>query len=391
VAITDLDGGEITVEQERFAYGAHGDARWSIPLRVRVATPDGPHETRALLEDRSMTITLPEGSRVLGDDVVSLNVDSSGFYRAQLPATVLDDVIAGGPRGLSPIERYSLIDDAWALTVAGRLEAARFIELLDGFRDDDDLSVWQRVVGALDTLWRVFSLGDRPRFQLRIDSIVRPAYESMAARPLDDDRSRQLRATLFGALGRLADDPAAIERARLVVAHGDDDAALLAASIGVVARHATLDEYTDFVRRMEKATSPQEEERYRSALADVADPIAFATTLKMCADGRIRTQDAPYLLTRAMQNRFCGFDAWLFVATNWDDVVAKFPSNSIARMLAGIVMLAEPEQVTAIERFLDAHPTKQGQLQVRQHRERLRVQAALRTRERVRLGATLVR
>ena len=72
--------------------------------------------------------------------------------------------------------------------------------------------------------------------------------------------------------------------------------ALLAASIGVVARHATLDEYTEFVRRMEHAPSPQEEERYRSTLADVADPTAFATTLKMCADGRIRTQDAPYLL-----------------------------------------------------------------------------------------------
>ena len=131
-----------------------------------------------------MTITLPEGARVLGDDIVNLNVDSSGFYRAQLPAPVLADVIASGPRGLTPIERYSFIDDAWALTVAGRLEAAPFVDLLDGFRDDDDLSVWQRVIGALDTLWRVVSPSDRPRFQQRIDSIVRPAYEAMAKRPL---------------------------------------------------------------------------------------------------------------------------------------------------------------------------------------------------------------
>ena len=49
VAITDLGGGAITVEQERFAYGGpHGDARWSIPLRLRVSTPDGPaRDTRA--------------------------------------------------------------------------------------------------------------------------------------------------------------------------------------------------------------------------------------------------------------------------------------------------------------------------------------------------------
>jgi puromycin-sensitive aminopeptidase len=392
VAITALDAGAVTVEQARFAYGSvNGDARWSIPLRVRVSTPAGPHETRVLLEDRSMTITLPADARVRGDGVINLNADSSGFYRAQLPEIVLDDVINDGPRGLTPIERYSFIDDAWALTVAGRLEASRFVELLDGFRDDDDLSVWQRVIGALDTLWRVVAPGDRPVLQHRIDAIVRPEYETLSKRVLDDDRSRQLRATLFGALGRLADDRAVIARARIVARDGDDDAALLAASIGVVARHATLDEYADFVRRMEQATSPQEEERFRSALADVADPTAFATTLAMCADGRIRIQDAPYLLARALQNRFCGFDAWLFLAANWDDLVARFPSNSIARMLAGIVTLAEPEQVTAIETFLDEHPTEQGQLLVRQHRERMRVQAALRVRERSRLGTILVR
>ena len=392
VAITALDAGAVTVEQTRFGYDSvDGDARWSIPLRVRVSTPAGPHETRALLEDRSMTITLPDGAKVRGDGVINLNADSSGFYRAQLPEIVLDDVINDGPRGLTPIERYSFIDDAWALTVAGRLEASRFVELLDGFRDDDDLSVWQLVIGALDTLWRVVAPDDRHLFQSRIDSIVRPAYETLSKRGLDDDRSRQLRATLFGALGRLADDRAIIDRARKVAREGDDDAALLAASIGVVARHAALDEYAEFVRHMDHATSPQDEERFRGALADVADPSAFATTLAMCADGRIRTQDAPYLLARAMHNRFCGFDAWLFLEANWDDVIARFPRNSIARMLAGIVTLAEPEQVTTIETFLDAHPTEQGQLIVRQHRERMRVQAALRVRERAPLGTIFIR
>ena len=182
VAITGFDSGAVTVEQERFGYStAHDDARWSIPLRLRVSTPDGPRETRALLEDRSMTITLPDGANLRGDGIVNLNVDSSGFYRAQLPAAVLDDVKAGGPRGLTPIERYSFIDDAWALTVAGRLDASRFLDMLDGFRDDDDLSVWQRVIGALDTLWRVVAPSDRPRFQQRIDSIVRPAYGALSA------------------------------------------------------------------------------------------------------------------------------------------------------------------------------------------------------------------
>ena len=387
VAVTGLDGDAMTIEQTRFMYQPEStDERWSIPLRIQVSTPDGPRESRVLLEDRTMTINLPSGAAVAGKATINLNVDSSGFYRAQLPDQVLDDVIGKGAAGLSPIERYSFIDDAWALTVAGRLAATRFLDIVEGFATDDDLSVWQRMIGALDTLWRVVAPGDRPRFQQRVDAIVRPMHDTLAARQLDDDRARQLRATLFGALGRLADDPATIEQARVILRDGHDDPALVAASIGVVARHATPAEYDEFVLRLQNATSPQDEERYRGALAEVADPTLFATTLEMCGDDRIRTQDAPYLLARAMQNRFCGFDAWRFVATNWKMVTARFPSNSIARMLAGIVSLAETEQVAAIEAFLDAHPTEQGQLLIRQHRERMRVQAALRTRERGRLG-----
>ena len=392
VAISSLDGNAMTLEQTRFTYRpSTTDTRWSIPLRLRVSTPNGPHESRVLLEDRTMTIPLPAGAGVGDDAMVNLNVDSSGFYRAQLPDDILDDVIGRGAAGLSPIERYSFIDDAWALTVAGRLDASRFLDIAEGFATDDDLSVWQRVIGALDTLWRVVAPGDRTQFQQRVDTIIRPAHDALTARRLDDDRSRQLRATLFGARGRLVDDPTAVERARAIVSHGDDDPALVAASIGVVARHATRDEYDEFVRRMQRATSPQDEERFRSALADVGDPALFATTLEMCGDDRIRIQDAPYLLARAMQNRFCGFDAWRFVAANWETVIARFPSNSIARMLAGIASLAEPDQVEAIETFLDEHPTEQGQLLIRQHRERMRVQAALRTRERVRFGTQLDR
>ena len=392
VTVTGIDGSAITVEQTRFLFGSESaDERWSIPLRVRVSTPAGPRESRVLLEDRSMTIDLPDGASVVGDATINLNVDSSGFYRAHLPDQVLDEVIGRGAAGFSPIERYSFIDDAWALTVAGRLEAARFLDVVDGFATDDDLSVWQRMIGALDTLWRVVAPADRPWFQQRVDAIVRPKHDAFAARRLDDDRARQLRATLFGALGRLADDPDTIARARAILRDGDDDPALVAASIGVVARHATPADYDEFVSRLQHATSPQDEERYRGALADVADPTLFAHTLEMCGDDRIRTQDAPYLLARAMQNRFCGFDAWRFVAENWESVIARFPSNSIARMLSGIGALAEPDQVAAVETFLDAHPTEQGQLLIRQHRERMRVQAAFRTRERARFGAPVGR
>ena len=64
---------------------------------------------RALLDGPSTSIDLPAG------DIGSANVAGTGFYRVQLTDERLASIAADGPGGLSPIERYGLIDDTWAL------------------------------------------------------------------------------------------------------------------------------------------------------------------------------------------------------------------------------------------------------------------------------------
>ena len=123
------------------------------------------------------------------------------------------------------------------------------------------------------------------------------------------------------------------------------------------------------LRRAAKFRELEPNVRLSGMFQYMADAASFDNTLAMCADGRIRTQDAPYLLARAMQNRFRGYDAWRFVADNWELVITRFPSNSIARMLSGIVSLAEPEQAEAIESFLDAAPPEDDYTPVFSHND----------------------
>ena len=96
----------------------------------------------------------------------------------------------------------------------------------------------------------------------------------------------------------------------------------------------------------------------------------------------MRTQNAPYLLRRAIDHPTLGPTAWDFVARRWQELQERFPSNSLPRMLEGIRGTTDAEVADTIERFLDEHPTPSGAQQVAQHVERMRVGVAAARRAR---------
>ncbi len=101
----------------------------------------------------------------------------------------------------------------------------------------------------------------------------------------------------------------------------------------------------------------------------------------------VRSQDAPFVLRRALINRERGPDAWAFLREHWDDVGERLPSNSIARLLEGVRWLSDPEVAADVAGFLEAHPVPQGARTIAQHLGRLAVNVALRDREASRLAA----
>ena len=90
-----------------------------------------------------------------------------------------------------------------------------------------------------------------------------------------------------------------------------------------------------------------------------------------------------------MRSREHGTAVWDFVARNWDELTARFPDNSISRMLSGITSITDEPIVAAIEAFLAEHPVPQAAKTVEQHREQMRINTALKAREGARLSAAL--
>ena len=258
--------------------------------------------------------------------------------------------------------------------------------LAEAFAAETDLSVWQRILGGLNALDRLVDGDAREALRGRVRDLRRAPPSTASAttpRPDDTDRERALRGVLFEALGTLGDDPDVHARARVLLDAGAlaPDPALVAASVNVVAAWGTAADFDDFVARMKAAATPQEEQRYLGALADFPDPELVRRLLAMSITDEVRTQNAPLLLRRALTNRDHGALAWFFVADEWDTINARFPSNSIARLLEGIRSLSAPSVAPEVFVFFEDHEVPQGDKILAQHLERLEVNVALRARE----------
>jgi hypothetical protein len=209
----------------------------------------------------------------------------------------------------------------------------------------------------------------------------------------DSDRSRETRATLFELVGVVGGDEEVRTRARaLHESYVDDpssvDPAMAAAAVSVIADGGDYQDFESFLERFRKTDNPQEEMRYLYAHAKFRDKDSFSHMLDLTLS-EVRTQNAPFLLARAMSNRSNGATAWDFVRTNWSTFLDRFPSNTMVRMVEGVRTLSEPKVAQDVLAFFAEHPLPQGERTLAQHLERLRVNVAFRERERDALATAL--
>jgi puromycin-sensitive aminopeptidase len=200
----------------------------------------------------------------------------------------------------------------------------------------------------------------------------------------EPDLDRELRAALFVAAGTTGQDASVREMANALFADASTGNAvepnLAAAVVRVVAAAGDDTTHATLVDLYREAPTPQLEVRYLMALLEIEDVQLFEQTLELITS-EVRSQNAPYLLSAAMSHRSHGLLAWELIRDRWEELNAKFPQNSIPRMISGIRSLSTPNLAAEIQTFFEDHPIPQGQLTVRQHLEKLGVNVELRRRE----------
>jgi puromycin-sensitive aminopeptidase len=383
-------GGQLTLSQQRFLYldGDGSDARpgrptWQVPVIVRAAAGSRGEELRLLLSDERANLRIPNDS-----DWVVGNAGGHGFYRVRYSRELLANLLPHVQSGLTPIERFNLVSDTWAATLAGYTPLLDFLDLTNLYRDEPDETVWTMLVGTFGGLRRMMGDEERPY----IAALARSRLSGLQARlgwdpqPGENERVRELRGMVLGTLGVLGDDSAVQREAvlryqRYLVDRSSIDPNLAPALVGILAAQGDATRYEEFWNAFKAAKNPQEEQRYLFALAGFREPGLLARTLDHTLDGEVRTQDAPFLVRAVMANKGGSELAWSFTKEHWDQMTDRYPESGITRMCEGVTSLTTPELESDVREFFATHEVKGAGKQLDQHLERLHMGVLFRQRE----------
>ncbi len=337
-------GDDGSLAQQPFSYsGAPGGAigsRWQVPVLHRSLGSTDDWADALLLAGAGL-----DGTG--GDDLV-VNAGGSGYYRVAYSAERVAH-LAGRLGDLAPLERYNLVSDTWAATLAGH---ARVADLLRSGQGAGRLGRGrpQRVVGG-DRSPRAVR-PDRPRGG-PADPGRRPSGPCSARWPAGSGGTRPPPTTSgrrrCGRPSCARSGPSGPTPRSGPRPHAGSPAGRRHPSTATSPPPSWTSwpptaepaEYDAYLAHFRNPSTPQEKNRYLDALASFGDAALAARTFEL-AMTEVRSQDAPFLIRLLLVNRENGPATWERIVGAWDEFPKRFPSNTLPRMLDGVRALCAP-------------------------------------------------
>jgi puromycin-sensitive aminopeptidase len=385
------DGEELLITQQRFTYLPNSlpltphslPASWQIPLQMQVIAGGKANTSRILLTEKNTIVPLPHDW-----ESVLINEEGHGFYRVRYAPALLDRILNKGIDRLAATERFNLINDAWATTVAGFMPLTDYLDLTARFTVERDKNVWAVLLDSFSFLNRIITVEDRPALEAFVRGRIGPVIADLGWIPRsgESELTKQLRGELIGAQGKLGNDPVIQQgAAELYRTYRNDatavDPNIVPSLVSILAHTGDATRYEEFDERFHAATTPQEERRYLFSLAAFQPKALLDRTLARTISGEIRTQDAPFLVSAILGNVYGRELAWAFVKSNWEKMDQLFPKQGLRRMCGGIVSLATPELERDVRDFFTTRKIDLGGKTLDQNLEQLRIAVTVRERD----------
>ena len=312
---------EATIWQERFTLNDPLAQRltWKVPVTLA----DAAGEQRSVLLDRE-----PQRVQLARCGALRVNVGHAGYYRVEYDPQTFELLARELPR-LDPSDRLRLLLDSFALMQAGRLDAGRYLMLVDALQGEPDPRVWEHVTEALRFLRELMdTTADRREFDAATIRVLRKPFARVGwdMRPVESIDDALVRRLLIDALGRAGDPDTVIEAKARFAARESKliDAAVRPALLNVVARHADDETFDALVQWLRKTTDAALKNDLRTALRHVGNPERLRRWLDLLlTTDELSPGDSVYDITHSGQDSGQGELAWQFVRANLPAVLAK--------------------------------------------------------------------
>ncbi len=348
--------------------------RWPIPLVLRT----GAGEVRSLFDSAEGAVDVAPGTWAFP------NSRATGFYRYALDRSLRDRLLPHVPE-LDAEERLGLIDNDWALLRAGVIRADDYVAVVRALEREDDRVVLTTLHEQLRWLGE-HAVGDAQReaFETLVTRLFGPHLERLGweGKLGDEEDDEQLRPIAIRALGQLARlrevRDAAARRVRAHLDGRTQDRNVVGALAIVAAIDGDEALQARYLQRMREVelSDPQEESRFRGALASFERPAAAARTIAASFDGTIRDQDFRFTLAEGLRTTATRLDYWRAIRERWDEKIAPLETSLRNAIVVALSQLSLPAVMPAVREFLLAKRREDSAEVTAQALEGMRLDAA---------------
>jgi hypothetical protein len=244
---------------------------------------------------------------------------------------------------------------------------------------DRSSAVLREILGRLTYIGDYLVSGaDREAYDLWVRQLLAPVAQEVGweAKPGESEDRGALRAELISALGDVARDPQVQARAlKLANQYLADPASvdheIAAPALQIAVRNGGQTLYDKIMADLSAAKTPETYSNDLYALSRSSDPSLVEKTLEYAISPKMRSQDAPYLISDVMQNRAAEKQAWSFVQAHWasiENLGGAFAGGVMVQSTGGFCDSGMRDEVQA---FFTAHPAPAAARSLKQSVERM--------------------
>ncbi|ONI33136.1 hypothetical protein PRUPE_1G407900 [Prunus persica] len=384
-----------------YSSGSQGDGQWIVPITLCCGSYDvrksfllqSKSETRDIKEFLGCSVATGCGSASNKNNAVcswiKVNVDQTGFYRVKYEeelAAALRNAIE--KKHLSSTDRFGILDDSFALSMARQQSFASLLTLLSAYREELDYTVLSNLITisyklariATDAVPELLDLINQFFIGLLQYSAEKLGWQP---KPGENHLDAMLRGDILTALAVFGHDQTIDEASRRFHAFLDDrNTPLLppdirrAAYVAVMQRASASNRsgYESLLRVYRETDLSQEKTRILGSLASCPDPNITLEVLNFLLTPEVRSQDAVYGLAVSSEGRET---AWTWLKANWEYISKTWGSGFlITRFVSAIVSsFASFEKVKEIDEFFKAYPNPSTTRTLKQSIERVQINA----------------
>ncbi|XP_010432617.1 PREDICTED: aminopeptidase M1-like [Camelina sativa] len=397
VVSAKIKDGKLELEQSRFlSSGSPGEGQWIVPVTLCCGSYDV--RKNFLLESKSEAYDLKE---LLGCSIadgsgknngacswIKINVDQAGFYKVKY-----DDSLAAGLRNatesksLTSIDRYGILDDSFALSMARQQSLASLLTLISAYKEELEYTVLSNLIAIS---YKVVKIGADANQELMsgIKHFFIGVFQFAAGKLGWDPKQGEshldamLRGEVLTALAAFGHDETLKEAVRRFDAYlADRNTSLLppdirrAAYVAVMQRANKSDKsgYESLLRVYRETDLSQEKTRILGSLASCPDPVIVQDVLNFVLSDEVRNQDAVYGLSGvSWEGREV---AWKWLREKWEYIENTWGSGFLlTRFISAVVSpFASFEKAKEVEEFFATRTKPSMARTLKQSMERVHI------------------